>query len=90
MNSRYVDKMADDFVNDRDRQMKTLDVEAAKRSLQLQDHEDAFVLLILHKARYMCTHMPKELRHESGAWLRAGNHRQYGGDPILPERQSPE
>ena len=46
-------------------------------------------LLILHKARYDCTVIEADLRHESGRWLRAGGHTQMTGEPILPDGELP-
>lgn len=46
-------------------------------------------LTVLHKARYECTTIPPELRHESGAWLREKGYKRITGDEVLPEGELP-
>lgn len=45
--------------------------------------------LSLHKARYGCSLVPRELRHASGHWLRERGFTGFMGEPLLPEGELP-
>ncbi|MDA3833733.1 MAG: hypothetical protein PF495_10070 [Spirochaetales bacterium] len=73
--------------------LKTLDVEWLKQqaiNANVTPPTDEVALLSLHKSRYERPDVPKELRHESGHWLRANNYRRIFGAEVLPEGELPE
>lgn len=76
------------YMKERDAALKALDVEWARRRFPYAD--TATLLLSLHKARYACTTIPAEYRHESGRWLRERGYHGVGSMPLLPEGQLPE
>lgn len=47
-------------------------------------------LLILHKSRYECTGIARELRHASRHWLAERGYSRMTGTPLLPEGELPE
>lgn len=47
-------------------------------------------LIALHKARYDCTDIEDDLRHESRMWLQERGYKRLYGDDFLPEGQLPE
>lgn len=71
----------------RNRALEALDLEEARYAFP--DKDDHFLLMMLHKARYECTDIAPQLRHDSGAWLRAHNCGRMTGTPLLPEGQLP-
>lgn len=75
------------FLAERHRMLRTLDVAAAQA--KMPGASDEVVLIALHKARYDCTAIEDELRHESARWLRERGYRGLTG-PLLPEGELPE
>lgn len=71
--------------------LKSLDVDWLRKQISVSERPgDECLLLSLHKARYERPDMPKELRHESGKWLRdRGYHRLFNAD-VLDEGELPE
>jgi hypothetical protein len=76
------------FLEERNKALTSLDQEYVAR--MLPDAPATMRLLILHKARYECTAIEANLRHESGAWLREHGFNRMSGDPILPDGELPE
>ena len=58
----------DEFLAERNRALKTLDIKWARKNSSLGDDET--LLCALHKARYECLSIDKDLRAASGVWLR--------------------
>ena len=90
-----MNKQTEEFkalLDERDRVVRTLDVEGARKLHPggYYADPDSTVLIALHKARYELLHMPAELRHASGAWLRERGYGRMTGGPLLPEGQLPE
>lgn len=73
----------------RNRILIDLDVVAAAKQMPGVSSLEV-VLLALHKARYVCTDIPANLRHASAAYLRERGSTDLYGQPILPEGQLPE
>lgn len=73
----------------RNRALANLDMEYARRMIPLASSDDVR-LVALHKARYDCTQIASELRHESGAWLRKQGLSRVTGEPLLPEGELPK
>lgn len=51
---------------------------------------ESALVAAFHKARYDCTAIEDEYRHESGAWLRQHGYRAMGGLPVLPPGELPK
>lgn len=76
---------------ERDKGLIELDVEWARKTmLPFVPSHPLVYLIALHKVRYACTEIPRELRHESAAWLRARGYRDHNNMPLLPEGELPE
>ena len=89
--TRRSDSELDDFLSERNKALVNLDLDYARTRLPgLEKKDDGFVLMVLHKARYECTAIPAELRHDSRAWLDIRGLRRMSGDPLLPEGELPE
>lgn len=79
----------DAFIVERNAALAALDMDYARR--MMPDATDDYVrLLVMHKARYETTTMPRELRHESAEWLRSRGSCRMSGLPILPEGELPQ
>lgn len=76
------------LLEERNAALTTLDVTWAKERFPTADEHT--LLMSLHKARYECTAIAPELRHASGAWLRASGYHRMNGLPLLPEGELPE
>lgn len=73
----------------RNKALSNLDIDWARRMMP-DASNDHIRILAMHKARYECTQIAKDLRLISGEWLRKrGYERMYGGE-ILPEGELPE
>lgn len=68
--------------------LRTLDVSAA-RGWGMFASSDEVVMCALHKARYDCVDIERELRHASGAWLRERGYSAMGGRALEPEGELP-
>lgn len=77
------------FLEERDRVLRELDVPAARKMLLNPDADIETIVLALHKARYVCTSLERELRLESKRWLAAGGYGGFGGQPLLPNDELP-
>lgn len=75
-------------MRERDVALAALDMDYARR-LMPDVSSDEVRIIAMHKARYETTTMARELRHESGAWLRAHGYGRFGGLPLLPEGELP-
>lgn len=76
------------FLAERNQALRKLDENYVARSLPTAPPE--LRLMILHKARYECTAIEPELRHQSGRWLSERNLSRSTGDPILPDGALPK
>lgn len=72
----------------RNKALLELDMDYARQ--MMPGTSDEVRRLAMHKARYECTALPREVRHQSGEWLRAGGYRRLTGDELLPEGALPE
>lgn len=77
------------MMEQRNAALASLDMDYARRMLPNAEN-DMVRLMAMHKARYETTTMPRELRHESGEWLRSRGYRRIGGLPLLPEGELPQ
>ncbi len=77
----------DVFLKRRNEILTTLDIERARELMK--DTTDEVRLIALHKARYECTAIASELRHESASWLRDRGFSGLSG-PLLPEGELPK
>jgi hypothetical protein len=81
-------RILDAAMAERDQALMTLDMEYARRFMPGAS-SDFVRLAAMHKVRYEITTMPRELRHESGAWLREMGYGRQCGLDLLPEGQLP-
>jgi hypothetical protein len=81
----------DDYIKDRNRALTEMDLAWARRMIAATGgaSDDATLLLAMHKARYTCTHIARELRLASAEWLRARGFGGPMGEPLLPPGQLP-
>jgi hypothetical protein len=77
------------FIEERNQALATLDLRWARKNAPGASSEEV-LLLSLHKARYHCKDIARELRHTSAAWLRARGYSGWHGQQLLPEGQLPE
>jgi len=73
-----------ELINEKNKALCELDMVYA-RDLLPSASCDYSRLASLHKARYECVEIPRELRHESGLWLKENNFKRMTGEEILPE-----
>lgn len=77
-----------EFLKERDEALANLDLNWARKMFSNASCD--FVRLIaMHKARYECTILSPELRHESGDWLRKKGMYRMSGEPLLVEGTLP-
>lgn len=76
------------FLTERNEALRTLDEEYVARTLPRV--APGTRLLILHKSRYECTAIDRELRHESRKWLAEHGYKRMTGTELLPEGELPE
>lgn len=77
------------LIEERNIALSNLDLDYA-RKLMPQASSDDVLLLGLHKARYDCIAIARELRHESADFLRKHGCKDMNGQDILPEGILPE
>lgn len=77
------------FLAARNKALSELDIGWARKNTT-RTATDEVLLISLHKARYSCTAIAKELRHSSAQWLRERGYHGAMGDPLLPEGELPE
>ena len=78
-----------ELIDERNKALCELDMDYARQLMPLASND--FVRLIgMHKARYECTDIPRELRHESGNWLRERNLKAFKGKELMAEGILPE
>lgn len=77
-----------DWRKERNRALAALDIEWG-RQLVPAGTSDEVILIALHKARYDCTDIAAEQRHQSGDWLRQHGYRRMDGTELLPEGELP-
>jgi hypothetical protein len=80
------------YLRERHEALRTLDMAWARRqakAMGARNINDDELLAGMHKARYEVVDMPRELRHESAAWLRERGLGAMGGRPLLPEGKLP-
>lgn len=77
----------DNYLANRNAALTSLDLEWAKK--QMPGASETVLECAMHKARYECTAIDRQLRRDSAAWLRKNN---FGGltGPLLPEGELPE
>jgi len=71
-----------EWKTERNRILRELDITASGIPADM-------ALISLHKARYECTCIEPELRHESRKWLQANGYKRLMGE-FLPEGELPE
>ena len=76
------------WIEERNRGLAALDMEYARKMLPGAS-SDFMLLLAMHKARYECTDLSDDLRHESAKWLREGGWSRMTGGPLLPDGELP-
>jgi hypothetical protein len=78
-----------EFLQERDRILRELDVHGARKMLLNPDANVDMVMLALHKARYNCTSIERPLRLLSKRWLAAGGYGGLAGQDLLPNDELP-
>ena len=78
-----------ELILDRDKKLAALDMDWARKMMPLAT-SDEVRLLSMHKARYECTSIADELRHESRRWIEQRGYHRIGYLPWPPEDQLPE
>lgn len=73
----------------RNEAFRTLDLDYARNQMG-RPTSDEVLILALHKARYECTGIEPEYRHESARWLRERGYGRSIGGPLLPEGELPK
>jgi hypothetical protein len=73
----------------RNEALRTLDLDYARNQMG-RPASDEMLLLSLHKARYECTGIEPEYRHESARWLRERGYGRLTGTPLLDDGELPE
>jgi hypothetical protein len=73
---------------ERNKALENLDMEYARRMIPMATSDDVR-LMAMHKARYECTDIAAEFRHQSGEWLRNNGCSRMTGDALLPEGELP-
>ena len=76
------------YLTERDKALSNLDMDYARKMLPYSE-DDEIRLVAMHKARYSCLSIARELRHASGAWLRERNYKDAIGMDLLPEGELP-
>ena len=78
-----------DYVKERDAALIALDMDWAKANMPKASHPDVY-LVALHKARYECTHIARDLRIASYKYLKLRHYKRLTGDDLLPYGELPE
>jgi len=78
----------DDYIKDRNRALAALDIEWARR--MMPGAGDDVLLRDLHRARYDCVQIERDLRLQSAEWLRARGLRGMLNQPLCPPGKVPE
>lgn len=73
----------DEYIMERNEALSSLNLDWARSVIPGADSEA--LLCAMHKARYECSAIAKELRHESGAWLKDRGFKRLGGFELLDE-----
>lgn len=76
------------FLEARNKALTNLDLSYAKG--MLPNASDDVLLNAMHKARYECTAVCDQLRHESRAWLESKGSERFGGLPFPPTGELPK
>jgi hypothetical protein len=76
------------YAQERDAALVTLDMAWARRMMPAASCDEVR-LAAMHKVRYDCTTLPRELRLASGEWLREHGMSGMQGRPLLPPGQLP-
>lgn len=84
------DKDVDLWRKERNKALRTLDIEYARNQSPKISSSDEVLLIALHQARYECTDIEKKLRLESGEWLRERGFKAMYGLSILPPGELPK
>lgn len=74
----------------RNKAFREMDMTFARHMLRGRLTTDAVLIMALHKARYECTDLEPEYRHESARWLRERGYGRQTGGALLPEGELPE
>lgn len=71
------------FLDERNNALATLCMSYARRMMP-DASSDHVRLTAMHKARYECTHLARELRHQSAEYLNQHGYCRMDGTPLLP------
>lgn len=73
---------------ERNAALAALDMEWARQMMPTASN-DHVRLTAMHKARYDCTDIADEQRHQSGDWLRQHGYGRRDGTPLMPAGELP-
>jgi len=73
---------------ERNEALAGLDMDWARKMMPTASN-DHVRLTAMHKARYDCTDLAPEQRHQSGYWMRQHGYGRMDGTALLPEGELP-